>query len=87
MGQKMRDALPNAFLFGLTGTPVNNKDRNTFLTFGAIEDGDARYLHRYSFEESVEDHTTLEINFETATDSWKVFSTLLVTRMFSDFNS
>ena len=70
-GQKMRDALPNAFLFGLTGTPVNKTDRNTFLTFGAKEDGDARYLHRYSFEESVEDHTTLAINFETVPAEYK----------------
>ena len=23
LGRKMRDALPNAFLFGLTGTPIN----------------------------------------------------------------
>ena len=71
LGQKMKDALPNAFLFGLTGTPVNKADRNTFLTFGAKEDGDARYLHRYSFEESVEDHTTLEINFETVPAEYK----------------
>lgn len=71
LGQKMRDSLPNAFLFGLTGTPVNTKDRNTFLTFGAIEDGNARYLHRYSFEESVEDHTTLEINFEIVPAEYK----------------
>ena len=27
------------------------------------------------------------IDFETSTDSWKVFSTLLVTRIFSDFKS
>ncbi|MDE2590964.1 MAG: DEAD/DEAH box helicase family protein, partial [Patescibacteria group bacterium] len=64
LGKRMRDSLPNAFLFGLTGTPVNNKDRNTFLTFGAEEDGPERYLHRYSFEESVTDNTTLPINFE-----------------------
>ncbi|EGG41360.1 HsdR family type I site-specific deoxyribonuclease [Candidatus Nitrosarchaeum limnium SFB1] len=64
LGTRMRNALPNAFLFGLTGTPVNKKDRNTFLTFGSDADGPERYLHRYSFEESVEDHTTLPINFE-----------------------
>ena len=29
-GRKMREALPNAFLFGLTGTPINRRDRNTF---------------------------------------------------------
>jgi type I restriction enzyme, R subunit len=31
-------ALPNAFLFGLTGTPINERDRNTFAAFGAAED-------------------------------------------------
>ena len=36
----MRAALPNAFFFGLTGTPINN-DRNTFATFGAVEDATA----------------------------------------------
>jgi type I restriction enzyme R subunit len=38
LGRKMRDALPNAFLFGLTGTPINRIDRNTFYAFGADED-------------------------------------------------
>ncbi len=71
LGEYMKDALPNAFFFGLTGTPVNKTDRNTFLTFGAKEDGEARYLHRYSFEESVEDHTTLQINFETVPAEYK----------------
>ena len=34
LGRKMREALPNAFLFGLTGTPINRADRNTFWAFG-----------------------------------------------------
>ena len=34
LGRKMRTALPNAFLFGLTGTPINQRDRNTFFAFG-----------------------------------------------------
>jgi len=63
LGQKMRMALPNAFLFGLTGTPINKRDRNTFLAFGAEQDKNG-YLHRYSFEESVTDGATLPINFE-----------------------
>ena len=33
LGRKMREALPNAFLFGLTGTPINRADRNTFYAF------------------------------------------------------
>jgi len=63
LGRKMRDALPNAFLFGLTGTPINKRDKNTFLAFGAEQDENG-YLHRYSFEESVVDGATLPINFE-----------------------
>ena len=64
LGQSMRMALPNAFLFGLTGTPINKRDKNTFLAFGAEQDQHG-YLHKYSFEESVEDGATLPINFET----------------------
>ena len=29
LGRQMRAALPNAFLFGLTGTPINKSDKNT----------------------------------------------------------
>jgi type I restriction enzyme R subunit len=64
LGRKMRDALPNAFLFGLTGTPINTRDRNTFYAFGAAED-DGGYLSRYSFEESIRDEATLPLRFET----------------------
>ncbi|MFT6104788.1 MAG: type I restriction enzyme R subunit [Paracoccaceae bacterium] len=35
LGRKISKALPNAFLFGLTGTPINRADRNTFYAFGA----------------------------------------------------
>ena len=64
LGRKMRDALPNAFLFGLTGTPINTRDRNTFYAFGAPED-DGGYMSRYSFEESIRDEATLPLRFET----------------------
>jgi type I restriction enzyme R subunit len=64
LGRKMRDALPNAFLFGLTGTPINTRDRNTFYAFGADEDRGG-YLSRYSFEESIRDEATLPLRFET----------------------
>ncbi|MEQ1870656.1 MAG: HsdR family type I site-specific deoxyribonuclease [Vicinamibacterales bacterium] len=63
LGIKMRAALPNAFLFGLTGTPINRRDRNTFYAFGA--DQDARgYMSRYGFEESLRDGATLPLHFE-----------------------
>ena len=64
LGRKMREALPNAFLFGLTGTPINRADKNTFWAFGADED-EKGYLSRYSFQESIRDKATLPLHFET----------------------
>ena len=63
LGRKMRDALPNAFLFGLTGTPINRADRNTFYAFGAEEDQNG-YMSRYGFEDSIRDGATKELHFE-----------------------
>ena len=63
LGNKMRQALPNAFLFGLTGTPINKRDRNTFWAFGATED-EQGYMSRYSFEESIRDNATKPLHFE-----------------------
>jgi type I restriction enzyme R subunit len=63
LGRKMRAALPNAFLFGLTGTPINRRDHNTFYAFGAEEDAHG-YMSRYSFEESLRDRATLPLHFE-----------------------
>ena len=63
LGRKMRSALPNAFLFGLTGTPVNKADRNTFWAFGAEQDSGG-YMSRYTFQESIRDNATLPLHFE-----------------------
>lgn len=63
LGRKMRAALPNAFLFGLTGTPVNKADKNTFWAFGAEED-EGGYLSRYTFQDSIRDQQTLPLHFE-----------------------
>jgi type I restriction enzyme R subunit len=63
LGRKMRQSLPNAFLFGLTGTPINRADRNTFYAFGAEEDK-AGYMSRYGFEESIRDGATKPLHFE-----------------------
>jgi len=63
LGRRMREALPNAFLFGLTGTPINRAERNTFYAFGSEQD-EHGYLSRYGFEESVRDGATKELHFE-----------------------
>ena len=63
LGEKMRIALPNAFFFGLTGTPINRIDKNPFATFGAEEDRTG-YMSRYSFSDSIRDGATLPLHFE-----------------------
>jgi type I restriction enzyme R subunit len=63
LGRKMRNALPNAFLFGLTGTPINKADKNTFWAFGAQEDAEG-YMSRYTFQDSIRDNATLPLHFE-----------------------
>lgn len=63
LGVKMRTALPNAFFFGLTGTPINRADKNTFATFGAAEDRSG-YMSKYAFSDSIRDRATLPLNFE-----------------------
>jgi type I restriction enzyme, R subunit len=63
LGRQMRAALPNAFLFGLTGTPINKADKNTFWAFGSDED-EGGYMSRYTFQQSIHDNATLPLHFE-----------------------
>ena len=63
LGQKMRDALPNAFLFGLTGTPINRSNRNTFYAFGSKVDENG-YISRYGIDDSIRDGTTKQLHFD-----------------------
>lgn len=63
LGRKMREALPNAFLFGLTGTPINRADKNTFYAFGAESD-EGGYMSRYGLNDSIRDGATKELHFE-----------------------
>ena len=63
LGRKMREALPNAFLFGLTGTPINRADKNTFYAFGAEEDANG-YLSKYGLDDSLRDGATKPLHFE-----------------------
>lgn len=63
LGVKMRGTLPNAFFFGLTGTPINKADKNTFWTFGADEDTGG-YMNRYTLQDAIRDGATLPLHFE-----------------------
>jgi type I restriction enzyme R subunit len=63
LGRKMREALPNAFMFGLTGTPISRKDRNTFVAFGDPDDRGG-YMNRYSYRQAIADEAILPVRFE-----------------------
>ena len=63
LAEKMRWALPNAYFFGLTGTPISSIARNTFRLFGAGQD-QGRYMNRYSYKQSIRDAATLKVIFE-----------------------
>lgn len=63
LGMMMRKAIPNAFFFGLTGTPINKKNRNTYELFGADEDK-GHYLSKYTCADSLRDNATIPLRFE-----------------------
>lgn len=64
LGDDMRNALPNARFFGLTGTPISDADRNTFKLFGDPDDP-GYVLHLYSMERSIADGASVPIHVET----------------------
>jgi type I restriction enzyme R subunit len=59
----MRAALPNAFYFGATGTPVDRGvvGRGTFETFGKPDP--TGYMDKYGIDESIEDGTTVPLYY------------------------
>lgn len=63
LGERMRLGLPNAFFFGLTGTPINRTDKNTFKCFGAEEDRGG-YMSKYTYQNSIDDGATLNLIFK-----------------------
>lgn len=59
----MRQAVNEAFFFGLSGTPIATNDHNTFKMFGHPNDK-GHYLSKYSFDDSIRDRATLPLHFE-----------------------
>lgn len=57
LAKYMRDALPNAAFVGFTGTPVSQKDHNTYNVFGSLIDV-------YDIHRSVEDKATVRIYYD-----------------------
>lgn len=64
LGDDMRAALPNARFFGLTGTPISDKERNTFKLFGDPKDP-GYVLNTYSMERSIADGASVPVHVES----------------------
>jgi type I restriction enzyme R subunit len=82
-GKWMRATLPEASLFGFTGTPIENNDHNTPMAFGRVLGKDEsgverieRYMQpggRYSIADSIRDGATIPIHFEPRVSDWSVW--------------
>lgn len=64
LGQDLRTALPNAQFFGLTGTPIADRDRSTFKLFGDANDP-GWVLNQYTMERSIADGASVPVHVET----------------------
>lgn len=77
LGNFLFAAVPNATFIGFTGTPIDKiaYGRGTFKVFGI--DDDKGYLDKYSIAESIEDGTTLPLNYALAPNDMLVDKELL----------
>ncbi|MEW6669413.1 MAG: HsdR family type I site-specific deoxyribonuclease [Thermodesulfobacteriota bacterium] len=82
-GKWMRATLPEASLFGFTGTPIERDDRNTPRAFGRNLGKDdtgterfERYMQpggRYSIADAIRDGATKPIHYEPRLSDWSVW--------------
>ena len=77
LGNYLMGALPNATYIGFTGTPIDAlaHGRGTFKVFGA--DDEQGFLDKYSIAESIEDGTTVPLNYALAPSGLQVDSETL----------
>lgn len=67
LGNYLMGALPNATYIGFTGTPIDktNFGKGTFVIFGK-DDPPYGYLDKYDIAQSIEDGTTVKLNYTIA---------------------
>jgi len=72
LGNYLVAALPDATMIGFTGTPIDKTayGKGTFKIFG--KEDDKGYLDKYSIKESIEDRTTLPLNYALASNDMRV---------------
>jgi type I restriction enzyme R subunit len=73
LGSKLEAALPDAYYFGFTGTPVREDERDTFANFAPDKDPSKElYLHRYSIGDGIKDGLILPVHFSIRRTEWEV---------------
>lgn len=72
LGNYLMAALPNATYIGFTGTPIDKlaQGKGTFKVFGAEDE--TGYLDKYSIAESIEDGTTVRLNYALAPSDLRI---------------
>jgi len=72
LGNYLLAALPHATYIGFTGTPIDRlaHGKGTFKVFG--QDDEQGYLDKYSIAESIEDGTTVALNYSLAPSDLRV---------------
>ena len=76
-GNYLMAALPNATYIGFTGTPIDSlsKGEGTFKVFGV--DDEQGYLDKYAISESIEDGTTVRLNYALAPSNLQIDKEIL----------
>jgi type I restriction enzyme R subunit len=73
LGNKLAAALPDAFHFGFTGTPVRESERDTFANYRPEGRPDELYLHYYSIGDGIDDGLILPVHFTLRHDmQWDI---------------
>lgn len=72
LGNYLMGALPQATYIGFTGTPIDalSRGKGTFKVFGV--DDEQGYLDKYPIAESIEDGTTVTLNYTLAPSNLRV---------------
>ena len=77
LGTYMMAAIPNATIFGFTGTPIDRiaQGKGTFKIFGSKDK--KGYLDKYSIQESIDDGTTLKLRHTSVDNEMTLSEDLL----------
>ena len=71
----MREALPTAFLFGFTGTPIELGGKRSTRRWFSVRRDDGSYepyLDRYGFDQAIADKATVPVVYEPRLAEWRM---------------